>query len=187
MAVLSDGDIKKALKSGKIKIKGLAPENVSVASVDLRLGSEFRVFRHTEVTHVDTKKGLKEELTELIRIPGGKAFTIHPGEFVLGNTLEYIKLPDDLMARLDGRSSLGRLGIVIHSTAGSVDPGFEGTLVLEIANISKVPVKLWPGMKVCRLTFEELSSECEESYGERKSSKYAGQKGPSISKISEGK
>lgn len=183
MAVLSDRDIKKALKEGRIKIDGLNPSNVSVASVDLRLGNEFRVFRHTEVTHIDIKEGLKEELTELIKMPDGKAFTIHPGEFVLANTMEYIALPNDLMARLDGRSSLGRLGIVIHSTAGSVDPGFEGTLVLEIANISRVPVKLWPGMKVCRLTFEELTTPSETPYSKRKSSKYFKQLGPGVSKI----
>ncbi len=183
LAVLSDRDIKKALEGGRVKISGLDPANISVASVDLRLSHEFRVFKHSEVTHVDVKDGLRDELTELIRVPRGKAFTIHPGEFVLGNTVEYIKLPDDLMARLDGRSSLGRLGIVIHSTAGSVDPGFEGTLVLEIANISRVPVKLWPGMRICRLTFEELTSPSEKPYSKRKGSKYAGQKGPGVSRI----
>jgi len=183
MAVLSDREIKKALKEKRLRIDGIKQEDVSVASVDLSLGSEFRVFKHTEVTHVDTKEGLKEELTELIKIPEGKAFTIHPGEFVLANTKEYISLPSDLVARLDGRSSLGRLGIVIHSTAGSVDPGFEGTLVLEIANISKVPVKMWPGIKICRLTFEELTSASETPYSKRKSSKYCGQKGPGVSRI----
>jgi len=183
MAVLSDRDIKAAIKSGWIKIKNLEKKNISVASVDLRLSNEFRVFKHTEVTHVDTKKGLREELTTIIKVPKGKAFTIHPGEFVLANTMESVSLPADLMARLDGRSSLGRLGIVIHSTAGSVDPGFEGTLVLEIANISKMPVMLWPGMKACRLTFEELSSPSEKPYNKRKSSKYCGQKGPHISRI----
>jgi len=183
MAVLSDRDIKAAIKSGWIKIKGFNPKNISAASIDLRLGNEFRVFKHTEVTHVDTKKGLREELTEVIRVPKGKAFTIHSGEFVLANTIEEVCIPADLMAHLDGRSSLGRLGIVIHSTAGSVDPGFEGTLVLEIANISKMPVVLWPGMKACRLTFEELSSPSELPYNKRKSSKYCGQKGPHISRI----
>lgn len=183
MAVLSDRDIKKALEDGRIRIEGLNPSDVSVASVDLRLGNEFRVFRHMKVRHVDTREGLKEELTELIEVPDGNAFTIQPGEFVLANTREYISLPDDLMARLDGRSSLGRLGIVIHSTAGSVDPGFEGTLVLEIANNSRVPVKLWPGMKVCRLTFEELSSPSETPYNKRKSSKYFKQRGPGVSRI----
>ncbi len=183
MAVLSDRDIKKALSSGGLEITGIDPENIAVASVDLSLGSEFRVFRHTEVTHIDIKKGVKEELTELISVPEGGSFTIHPGEFVLACTRERIKLPDNLMARLDGRSSLGRLGIVIHSTAGSVDPGFEGTLTLEIANISKVPVKLWPGTKVCRLTFETLTSPSEKPYHARKSSKYKCQKGPCISRI----
>lgn len=183
MAVLSDCDIKKALEKGKIKIKGVNPEDITGSSVDLRLGEKFRVFRHTEVTHVDTARGLSEELTELIKVSEGKAFTIHPSEFVLANTKEYVSLPNDLMARLDGRSSLGRLGVVIHSTAGSVDPGFEGTLVLEIANIASVPVKLWPGMKVCRLTFEELTTPSKMPYSKKKNSKYHKQNGPSISKI----
>lgn len=182
MAILSDRDIKKAIESGRLKIEGLVPENISVASVDLRLGSDFRVFRHTEVTHVDTREGLKDEFTELIKVPEGKPFTVHPGEFVLGSTMESICLPADLTARLDGKSSLGRLGLVIHSTAGSVDPGFEGVLVLEIANISKVPVKLWPGMGICRLTFEELTSPSENPYNKRKSSKFLAQKGPCFGK-----
>jgi len=183
MAVLSDRDIRKAIEEGRIKVMDFVAENISVAAIDLRLGNEFRVFKYTEVTHIDVREGLKEEFTELITIPKEKAFTIHPGEFVLGNTIEYVSIPADLMARLDGRSSLGRLGIVIHSTAGSVDPGFEGTLVLEIANISRVPVMLWPGMKVCRLTFEELTSPSESPYSHRKASKYCGQRGPSISRI----
>ena len=187
MAVLSDRDIKNAIKQGRIKIKNLDKKNISTASVDLRLGDEFRVFKHTEVTHVDTRKGIREELTEVIKVRKGKAFTIHPGEFVLANTMEHVCIPIDLMARLDGRSSLGRLGIVVHSTAGSVDPGFEGTLVLEIANISRMPVMLWPGMKACRLTFEELSSPSEKPYNKRKSSKYCGQTGPRISGIGKDK
>jgi len=185
VAVLSDRDIKKALKSGRLKILGFDEKTISVASVDFSLGNEFRVFRHTEVTHIDTKKGVKEEMTELIKIPKGKSFTIHPGEFVLATTIEKIVLPGDLMARLDGRSSLGRLGIVIHSTAGSVDPGFEGTLTLEMTNISKVPVVLWPGIKVCRLTFETLTSPSEKPYHKRKTSKYKCQKGPCLSRIEE--
>ncbi|MEM0360643.1 MAG: dCTP deaminase [Candidatus Diapherotrites archaeon] len=182
MAILSDSDIKKALREGRLKISNLVPENISVASVDLRLGNEFRVFRHTEVTHVDAKEGLAEEFTELIRVPTGKPFTVHPGEFVLGSTIESVCLPADLTARLDGKSSLGRLGLVIHSTAGSVDPGFEGVLVLEIANISKVPVRIWPGMEICRLTFEELSSPSENPYNKRKNSRFLGQKGPCLGK-----
>ncbi len=183
MAVLSDKDIKKAIKEKRIKIKNVDKKNISVASIDLRLDKTFRVFKHTEMTHIDSKKGLSNDLTELIKIKKGKPFTIHPGELVLASTIEYVKMPDDLIARLDGRSSLGRLGLVIHSTAGSVDPGFEGQLTLELANISKLPVSLWPGMKICRITFEELSSPSKTPYNKRKGSKYLKQKGPGSSKI----
>ncbi|MCD6478538.1 MAG: dCTP deaminase [Candidatus Diapherotrites archaeon] len=183
MAVLSDREIKKALKEGRIVIEGLQEENIGPASVDLTLGNEFRVFKHCEVTHVDTCEGISEELTEVITVPEGKPFIIHPNEFVLAVTREYVKVPADLMARLDGRSSLGRLGIIVHSTAGSIDPGFEGRLTLEMTNIARVPVQLWPGMKICRLTFETLTSESEVPYNKRKDSKYLGQKGPEISRI----
>ena len=141
------------------------------------------MFKHSEVTHVNPREGLKEELTELITVPENKPFIIHPNEFVLAITREYVKIPGDLMARLDGRSSLGRLGIIVHSTAGSVDPGFEGKITLEVTNIARVPVQLWPGMKICRLTFETLTSESEMPYNKRKDSKYLGQKGPEVSKI----
>ncbi len=183
MAVLSDREIKKALEEGHIVIEGLKEENIGPASIDLTLGNEFRVFKHSEVTHVDPKEGIKEELTELIKVPEGKPFIIHPNEFVLATTREYVKVPSNLMARLDGRSSLGRLGIIVHSTAGSVDPGFEGRLTLEITNIARVPVQLWPGMRICRLTFETLTSESMQPYNKRKDSKYLGQKGPEVSKI----
>jgi len=183
MTVLSDRDIKKALREKRIVIKGLKKENIGPASVDLTLGNCFRVFRHSEVTHIDTKNGISESLTELIKIPKGRPFIMHPNEFALAVTREYIKLPADIMARLDGRSSLGRLGIIVHSTAGSVDPGFEGNITLEMTNIARVPVELWPGMKICRLTFETLTSQSEVPYNKRKDSKYLGNKGPAISKI----
>ncbi|MEM4663016.1 MAG: dCTP deaminase [Candidatus Diapherotrites archaeon] len=183
MAVLSDGDIKKALREKHIVIKGLSKDNIGPASVDLTLGNVFRVFRHSEVTHIDTNKGITEEMTELIKVPKGKPFVIHPNEFALAVTKEYVKLPSDIMARLDGRSSLGRLGIIVHSTAGSIDPGFEGTITLEMTNIARVPVQLWPGMKICRLTFETLTSSCEVPYNKRKSSKYNKSIGPAVSRI----
>lgn len=183
MAVLSDRDIKKAIKAGKIQIKDLVEENISCASVDLRLGNEFRVFKHTELTHIDVKNCNSADIMELVTLNNDKPFIIHPGQLVLGITKEYIKMPSDLIARLDGRSSLGRLGVVIHSTAGTVDPGFEGKLTLEISNISNVPVCLWPGIRVCRLTFEEMSSESETPYNKRKGSKYCKQQSPEASKI----
>lgn len=184
MTILSDRDIKKALVEGKIVIEGLNEEQIGSSSVDLRLGNQFRIFRHSEMTHIDPKQNDSEHLTTLYEMEEDKPFIIHPGEFILSNTKEYIKLPDDLIARMDGRSSWGRLGIVIHSTAGSVHPGFEGQLTLEITNLSKVPVKLWPGSRICQLTFETLTSPSEQPYNKRESSKYLKQKGPGVSKIS---
>lgn len=184
MTILSDKDIKNALKEGKIVIEDLKEEQIGSSSVDLRMGNKFRVFRHSEMTHIDPRENSSEHLTTLYEMENDKPFIIHPGEFILANTKEYIKLPDDLIARMDGRSSWGRLGIVIHSTAGSVHPGFEGQLTLEITNLSKVPVKLWPGSRICQLTFETLTSPSETPYNKRKSSKYLKQRGPGISKIS---
>ena len=185
MAVLSDRDIKKALESGKIIINSISEEQIGPSSVDLRLGNKFMVFKNAEVTHINPKEHQKDDLMETVEIESGKSFIIHPGEFVLANTIEYVKIPADIVARLDGRSSWGRLGIVIHSTAGSVDPGFEGQLTLEIANISKVPVMLWPGLRICRITFDTLTSPSDVPYNKRIGSKYVNQIGPNASKISE--
>ena len=183
MAILSDIDIRKALACGSIHISDLKDEHIGSCSIDLRLGNQFRVFKHAEVTHVDPREGLDEGIMDLVEKKDSDAFIIHPGEFVLGSTVEFVKIPTHLVGRLDGRSSWGRLGIIIHSTAGSVQPGYEGQLTLEIANISKVPVKLWPGSRICQITFERLTSPCQVSYKQRRSSKYKGQEGPSLSKI----
>lgn len=182
MVVLSDRDIKKYLQEGKLVIKDLDPEHIDPCSVDLRLGNKFRFFKNTEVTHIDTKEGVKDGLMEYTEKEEGKPFIMHPGEFVLAVTKEYIQIPNDLVATLDGRSSLGRLGIVVHSTANSFDPGFEGYPTLEISNISRVPVVLWPGTRVCRLTFTKLSSIPEKNYGSKKG-KYFKSEGPDTSKI----
>lgn len=182
MSVLSDRDIKEALKNKEIIINDITEDQIGSCSVDLRLGNSFRVFKHAEVTHVDPKEGISDSLMSLTTKEEHESFIIHPGEFVLGTTKEYIQLSRNYVARLDGRSSWGRLGIIIHSTAGSVQPGYAGQLTLEIANISKVPVKLWPGARICQLTFEKLSSPCEKAYNERKS-KYMEQSGPQMSKI----
>ena len=182
MAVLSDRDIKELLKIGELVINNIVEDQIGSCSVDLRLGSQFRVFKHAEVTHVDPKEGISDELMELVTKNDETPFIIHPGEFVLGTTMESVLIPRYLVARLDGRSSWGRLGIIVHSTAGSVHPGYVGQLTLEIANISKVPVKLWPGLRICQIMFERLSSPCETSYAEKKS-KYMGQQGPQASKI----
>jgi dCTP deaminase len=183
MAILSDIDIRKALACGSIQITDLKEEHIGSCSIDLRLGNQFRVFKHAEVTHVDPREGLRNDIMDLVVKRDDESFIIHPGEFVLGSTIEYVKIPKHLVARLDGRSSWGRLGIIIHSTAGSVQPGYEGQLTLEIANISKVPVKLWPGSRICQITFERLTSPCQISYKERSSSKYSGQQGPELSRI----
>mgnify|MGYP001608189166 CR=1 FL=1 len=185
MVVLSDRDIKRALKEGKISIQpDVSEEQINPSSVDLRLGNQFRVFKHAEVTHIDQRNtSSADKIMKLIEIEPSTPFIIHPGEFVLGINHEYIKVPDDLVGRLDGKSSWGRLGIVIHSTAGTVDPGFEGRLTLEIANISKVPVCLYPGSRICKVTFDTLSSPSEVPYNMRKDAKYLKQMGPEASKM----
>ncbi len=182
MAVLSDRDIKELLKLGELVINDMTEDQIGSCSVDLRLGSQFRMFKHAEVTHIDPKEGFADDLMTLITKSDEDPFIIHPGEFVLGTTRESVLIPRYIVARLDGRSSWGRLGIIVHSTAGSVHPGYVGQLTLEIANISKVPVKLWPGSRICQIMFERLSSPCEKSYAEKKS-KYMGQQGPQASKI----
>ncbi len=182
MVVLSDRDIKELLEVKELIIKEISEDQIGSCSIDLRLGNVFRIFKHTEVTHVDPREGVADELMSVVTKTENEPFIIHPGEFVLGTTKEWVEIPRTLVARLDGRSSWGRLGIIIHSTAGSVQPGYTGQLTLEIANISKVPVKLWSGSRICQLTFERLSSPCEKSYGERKS-KYMNQEGPQGSRI----
>ncbi len=187
MAVLSDCDIKKAIRSGKIQIIDCLEENISCASVDLRLGNEFRRFKQSEITHIDVRNSNTDEIMEKVVIPDEKQFIVHPGEFVLGITKEFVKIPADIIGRLDGRSSLGRLGLVIHSTAGIVNPGFEGKLTLEIHNVSKIPIAIWPGTKICQITFEELSSASTTPYNKRSNSKYNNQTSPEPSKICEEK
>jgi dCTP deaminase len=184
--ILSDDDIKAQLGKGEIKIVPMPDLGVALGtmSIDLRLGHQFMVYQRTEQAFIDVKKPeTLENLTSLVEKKSHESFTIHPGEFVLAATLESVELPNNLAGRLEGRSSLGRLGIVIHSTAGKVDPGWRGHLVLEISNIGVVPVKLYPEMRICQLVFEELKSETSQSYTRRKSSKYKSQDAPAGSKI----
>lgn len=179
--ILSDREIKKYLKEGKLKIEPLnIDEQIMPVGIDLRLGNEFRVFKMGSKSHIDPRDNI-EDSTELIKIKSGDTFIIHPGELVLGVTKEYIELPDDVAARIDGRSSLGRLGIIVHSTAGHVDPKFRGKLTLEISNIGRLPVSLIPNMKFCSLIFEKISSPVEKGY----KGKYLDQITPTVSKISE--
>lgn len=186
--ILSDRDIKKALASGQIKItpKIDEKEQLGSCSVDLRLGSVFRVFNHSKCAYVDLRQPPQDkDLTKKIIVKKDEAFIMQPGEFALAATQEKIELPDDLLARLEGRSSLGRLGIIIHSTAAIFDPGFQGKVVMELGNLGKMPVALYPGMRICSLTFEKLTSPAEVPYHRKKDAKYAGQKEPLPSKISE--
>lgn len=186
--VLSDGDIKKALKSGLIKITP-SPDletQLGSCSIDLRLGNEFRVFEHSRYAYIDPfKKEISEEITKKMLIKKSEAFIIQPGDFVLAKTVEYLEVPDNLTGRLEGRSSIGRLGVVIHSTAAHIECGFRGSIVLELANMGKMPVALYPNMRICSVSFEQLSSPAEVPYYKKKSAKYIGQKGPDESKIHE--
>jgi len=183
---LADIDIKKAIKIGKIKIipKIDFSSQLGSCSVDLRLSSVFRLFNHAQVPFIDpADKHVLDELTKEIKVPQGKAFIIQPQEFVLASTIETLELSDDLLARLEGRSSIGRLGIVVHSTASVFDPGWKGKVVLELGNLGKMAVALYPGVRICSLTFEELSSKAQVPYYKKKDAKYIDQKGPVVSKL----
>ncbi|MFT8593095.1 MAG: dCTP deaminase [Bifidobacterium sp.] len=180
--LLSDGDINAAYREGRISLDPWTPEMVQPASVDVRLDRFFRVFNNHEYTYVDPAED-QGQLTEQFEVRSGDPWILHPGEFVLGSTWEYIKLDASIAARLEGKSSLGRLGILTHSTAGFVDPGFEGHITLELSNVSTLPVKLWPGMKIGQMCFFSLSSPAENPYGSKGAgSHYQGQRGPTPSR-----
>ena len=163
-SVLSDGTIRRLVAEGRVKIEPWDPGMVQPASVDLRLGDSFRVFHNHLAPAIDLDAP-PERLTELIQVAAGKSFVIHPGEFVLGATLEQVGLPDDVVARIEGKSSLGRLGLIVHATAGFVDPGFVGTLTLEITNLTRIPIILWPGKPIAQLSFMALDRAAERPYG----------------------
>ncbi|MFQ5648138.1 MAG: dCTP deaminase [Candidatus Aenigmatarchaeota archaeon] len=173
--ILPDQEIRRYLEEGKIVIKPMEDPKTQIqpAQVDLRLGNEFRVFRINSVPYIDTKAKTRD-YTETKTVRDGDPFIIHPGEFVLGTVKEYIKMPDDLVGTVDGRSSLGRVGVVIHATSTSINPGWEGKFVLEITNIGKMPVALYPGQRVAKLAFHKLSSPAERPYHKRET-KYQGQ------------
>jgi|SRR3989344_3975192 len=184
--ILSDRDVKKYIKENKIKInpKPNFEEQLGPCSLDLHLGNIFKVFKPSQYPYIDSKRDINiEELMEEIDIRDGAPFILQPKEFVLATTKEEFILPDNLMARLDGRSSLGRLGIVVHSTAARFDPGWQGKAVMELGNLGIMPVVLYVGMRICALTFETLSSACETPYFKKKGQKYAKQKSPQASKI----
>jgi dCTP deaminase len=163
-SVLSDGTIRRLVDAGRIVIEPWDPDMVQPASVDLRLGASFRVFHNFRVPAIDLADP-PTNLTELVEIADDESFVIHPGEFVLGRTEERVEMPDDLVARIEGKSSLGRLGLIVHATAGFVDPGFKGTLTLEITNLTRVPIILWPGKPIAQLSFMTLDAPAERPYG----------------------
>jgi dCTP deaminase len=183
--ILSDRDIREAIRARRIGIEPFAESDVQPSSVDLHVDRYFRTFHNARHPFIDVKKPM-EGLTELIEVKPDEAFILHPGEFVLGSTAEYVKLPDDLVARLEGKSSLGRLGLLIHSTAGYVDPGFEGHLTLELSNVANLPITIYPDMKIGQISFFQLTSPAENPYGSSKvGSKYQGQRGPTPSRYFE--
>jgi dCTP deaminase len=180
--LLSDRDIRAAIASGRIAIEPYDAAMVQPSSVDVRIDRYFRVFENHRYPHIDPSIE-QAELTRLVEPDGDEPFILHPGEFVLGSTYEVVGLPDDVSARLEGKSSLGRLGLLTHATAGFVDPGFSGHVTLELANVATLPIKLYPGMKIGQLCFFRLSSPAEHPYGSAKyGSRYQGQRGPTPSR-----
>jgi dCTP deaminase len=180
--ILSDVSIRKALAEGRIEIDPLGEGAMQPSSVDLRTDRYFRVFRNDTTPYIDPKLQ-QEDLTELVEIDDERAFILHPGEFVLGSTLERVALPDDIVARLDGKSSLGRLGLLIHSTAGFVDCGFDGHLTLELSNVATLPIAIYAGMKIGQISFLQMTTPAEHPYGSGETkSKYQGQRGPTPSR-----
>ena len=163
-SVLSDGTIRRLVDEERIKIQPWDPAMVQPASVDLKLGTSFRVFHNHRLPAIDLAQP-PSGVTEHVQIDEDASFVIHPGEFVLGTTVEWVELPDDIVARIEGKSSLGRLGLIVHATAGFVDPGFSGTLTLEITNLTRVPIVLWPGKPIAQLSFMTLDQAAERPYG----------------------
>jgi dCTP deaminase len=181
VTVLSDRDIRAALEAGRVRIDPYDPSCLQPSSVDLHLDREFRVFRNNRYPFIDPRIA-QPDLTELVSIKEDEAFILHPGEFVLGQTLEWVELPGDLVSRLEGKSSMGRLGLLIHSTAGYVDPGWKGNLTLELSNVANLPIALYFGMKIGQISFFAMSSPVERPYGSKDlGSKYQGQSTPTAS------
>jgi dCTP deaminase len=180
--VLSDRTIRRLVEEGRIGVDPFDPGLMQPSSLDVRVDRFFRVFRNSRYPYIDVKTE-QEELTELVEVPPEEAFILHPGEFVLGSTLERVTLPDDLVARLEGKSSLGRLGLLIHSTAGFIDPGWDGHVTLELSNVANLPITIYPGMKIGQISFVQLSEPAERPYGAAGiGSKYQGQRGPTPSR-----
>jgi dCTP deaminase len=179
---MSDRDIRASIEAGEIGLEPLEMGLLQPSSFDVRLDRFFRLFDNHKYPYIDPSEQ-QDDLTRLIEVAPDEAFILHPGEFVLGSTFEFVTLPNDVAARLEGKSSLGRLGLLTHSTAGFVDPGFKGHVTLELSNTATLPIKLWPGMKIGQLCFFKLTSPSEFPYGSDKySSRYQGQRGPTASR-----
>jgi dCTP deaminase len=180
--LLSDRDILAAIEAGRLGVDPFDPEMIQPSSIDVRLDRFFRVFENHRYPHIDPSVE-QPDLTRMVEPQGDEPFILHPGEFVLASTYEVVSLPDDLASRLEGKSSLGRLGLLTHSTAGFIDPGFTGHVTLELSNVATLPIKLWPGMKIGQLCVFRLSSPAEHPYGSSKyGSRYQGQRGPTPSR-----
>jgi dCTP deaminase len=180
--LMSDRDIRASIEAGLIGLDPLEMGLLQPSSIDVRLDRFFRLFDNHKYAFIDPAEQ-QDELTRLIEVDPNEPFILHPGEFVLGSTYEFVTLPDDVAARLEGKSSLGRLGLLTHSTAGFVDPGFKGHVTLELSNVATLPIKLWPGMKIGQLCFFKLTSPSEHPYGSEKyASRYQGQRGPTASR-----
>ncbi len=180
--VLSDRTIARRLDDGRIEIEPYDPALLQPSSVDVRVDRFFRVFHNARYAFIDVKEQ-QEDLTELVEIDDERPFILHPGEFVLGSTLERVTLPNDLVARLEGKSSLGRLGLLIHSTAGFIDPGWDGHVTLELSNVANLPVTIYPEMKIGQISFLQMTTPAEHPYGSGEAgSKYQGQRGPTPSR-----
>jgi dCTP deaminase len=183
--ILSDKTIREEIAAGRIVIDPFDERCVQPSSVDLHVDAEFRVFQNNRYPYIDVRKE-QPDLTELVEVREGEPFILHPGEFVLGSTVERVAIPDDMVARLEGKSSLGRLGLLIHSTAGYVDPGWDGYLTLELSNVANLPITIYPGMKIGQISFFMLTTPAEVPYGSTSTkSKYQGQRGPTASRFFE--
>ena len=181
--VLSDRSIRAEIEAGRIVIDPYDERLIQPSSIDVRVDSRFRVFHNSRYPYIDVRQPM-DDLTELVDKPGDEPFILHPGEFVLGQTLERVTLPEDLVARLEGKSSLGRLGLLIHSTAGFVDPGFSGNLTLELSNVANLPITIYQGMPIGQISFMRMDSPVEHPYGSgEKASKYQGQDEPTPSRF----
>ena len=181
--VLSDRTIREQVEAGRIVFDPYDPDLVQPSSVDMRVDGKFRVFNNARYPYIDVRKPM-EDLTSMVEVPADEPFILHPGEFVLGQTLERVRLPDDIVARLEGKSSLGRLGLLIHSTAGFVDAGFHGNLTLELSNVANLPITIYRGMPIGQISFMLMDAPVEHPYGSGKTgSKYQGQAEPTPSRF----